>query len=201
MSPYVPSASERIDYVFRILKLNDINDDNDDDDDNDDEVLLDIGCGDGRVCISACKSQKRVKRSIGIDVSPPCIEMARQIAIEEGLSSSSCTFHEFDCTLDADSIVLSDNSVEKNTTTSSSLSTQYPEINKDLQSATIIFMYIYPTLLDRLIPLLSKLCRLKREKNKRSLKIITLTYHLPDEIGVVEHFDKHHDVKIYSNVL
>jgi hypothetical protein len=41
-------------------------------------------------------------RSIGIDVSPPCIAMAKQIAQEEGLSPFQCSFYQADMSADPD---------------------------------------------------------------------------------------------------
>lgn len=39
--------------------------------------------------------------SIGLDVSPPCIEMAKRVANEERLEDL-CQFHEADVTIDPD---------------------------------------------------------------------------------------------------
>lgn len=41
-------------------------------------------------------------RSIGIDVSPPCIALARALAEEENLRSCRCLFLEMDATIDPD---------------------------------------------------------------------------------------------------
>lgn len=43
LSPYVPSAAERIDAFCHWVNL------------NSSDVLLDIGCGDGRVCVTASR--------------------------------------------------------------------------------------------------------------------------------------------------
>lgn len=89
LSPYVPSKAEHIAAFasFAELTAND--------------VLLDIGCGDGRVCIASSSS---TCRSIGVDVSPPCIAMAKQVAGEEGLASR-CAFYQADMTIDPDDLL------------------------------------------------------------------------------------------------
>ena len=49
LSPYVPSSWERIQAFVDLCHLNQYNNDKEGD------ILLDIGCGDGRVCIAAAK--------------------------------------------------------------------------------------------------------------------------------------------------
>jgi 2-polyprenyl-3-methyl-5-hydroxy-6-metoxy-1,4-benzoquinol methylase len=87
-SPYVPSPATRIADFLSFAEL------------NASDVLLDIGCGDGRVCVAAAALLSC--RSIGIDVSPPCIAMAKQIAQEEGLSPLQCSFYQADMSADPD---------------------------------------------------------------------------------------------------
>ena len=88
LSPYVPSQAERIAAFVSFAGL------------EADDFLLDIGCGDGRVCIAAATMAGC--RTAGIDVSPPCIGMAKEIAREEGLSESQCAFFEADMTMNPD---------------------------------------------------------------------------------------------------
>jgi 2-polyprenyl-3-methyl-5-hydroxy-6-metoxy-1,4-benzoquinol methylase len=88
LSPYVPSQAERIAAFVSFAGL------------EADDFLLDIGCGDGRVCIAAATMAGC--RTAGIDVSPPCIDMAKKIAREEGLSESQCVFFEADMTMNPD---------------------------------------------------------------------------------------------------
>jgi tRNA G46 methylase TrmB len=85
-SPYVPSQANRIADFLSFAEL------------NASDVLLDIGCGDGRVCVAAAAAVSC--RSIGIDVSPPCIAMAKEIAQEEGLSPCQCFFYQADMSAD-----------------------------------------------------------------------------------------------------
>jgi 2-polyprenyl-3-methyl-5-hydroxy-6-metoxy-1,4-benzoquinol methylase len=91
-SPYVPSKAERIAAFLSFAEL------------TPPDVLLDIGCGDGRVCIAAAVASS-CRRSIGVDVSPPCIAMAKQVAEEEGYSSQ-CAFYQADMTIDPAVILL-----------------------------------------------------------------------------------------------
>jgi predicted TPR repeat methyltransferase len=88
LSPYVPTQAERIAAFVSFAGL------------EADDFLLDIGCGDGRVCIAAATMAGC--RTAGIDVSPPCIGMAKEVAKEEGLSESQCAFFEADMTMNPD---------------------------------------------------------------------------------------------------
>lgn len=88
LSPYVPSHAERIAAFVSFAGL------------EADDYLLDIGCGDGRVCMAAATIAGC--RTAGIDVSPPCISMANEVAREEGLSESQCAFFEADMTINPD---------------------------------------------------------------------------------------------------
>lgn len=42
---------------------------------------------------------------MGVDVSPPCIQLARQIANEEGLEKMQCSFSEVDATMDPERLL------------------------------------------------------------------------------------------------
>lgn len=86
LSPYVPSKADNIAAFLSFVEL------------SADDVLLDIGCGDGRVCIAAASTIGC--RAIGIDVSPLCVESARKTAREEGISEELCTFFEADMTIE-----------------------------------------------------------------------------------------------------
>jgi 2-polyprenyl-3-methyl-5-hydroxy-6-metoxy-1,4-benzoquinol methylase len=88
LSPYVPSEAERIAAFVSFAGL------------KADDYLLDIGCGDGRVCMAAATMAGC--RTAGIDVSPPCIDMANEVAREEGLNESQCAFFEADMTINPD---------------------------------------------------------------------------------------------------
>jgi 2-polyprenyl-3-methyl-5-hydroxy-6-metoxy-1,4-benzoquinol methylase len=86
LSPYVPTKAASIAAFLSFVQLRGCND-----------VLLDIGCGDGRVCAVAAKLVGC--RAIGLDVSPACIESANKLAKEEGVASL-CQFFQLDATTD-----------------------------------------------------------------------------------------------------
>ena len=90
LSPYVPASAERIAAFVSFANV------------TASDVLLDIGCGDGRVCIAAAKLTKGC-RTVGLDVSPLCIAAAKQLVGEqEELSDLQCEFYEVDAALDPD---------------------------------------------------------------------------------------------------
>jgi 2-polyprenyl-3-methyl-5-hydroxy-6-metoxy-1,4-benzoquinol methylase len=86
-SPYVPTCAQRIMAFINFVQL------------TNDDVLLDMGCGDGRVCLVATQAMLQQQqqqqasqnldnasisrqgqfRAVGIDVSPDCIAMAQRI--------------------------------------------------------------------------------------------------------------------------
>lgn len=161
LSPYVPTKAERIAAFCSFTNL------------KTDDVLLDLGCGDGRVCIAAATLTGC--RTIGIDVSPPCIAMAKEVAKEEGMDENRCFFFEADATVDPD-LLLADSS----------------PLSKLLRSVTVVFLFTYPTLLQSLVPLLDQLT-----KDGRVRAVVTLTYHLSDEI---ERTESEHDFQLYSRI-
>jgi len=67
-----------------------------------------------------------------------------------------------------------------------------------LKSSTVIFLFIYPDLLIRLLPFLSKVTD---GINGSTRVIATLTYHIPESNAVVECIDEVHDIKLYSKVV
>jgi len=170
-SPFVPSSSHHIDALISISQLHGPIDGK-----LQGDVFLDIGCGDGRVCISVAKLTGC--KVYGIDVSPACIAMAKDVADEEGLSDK-CSFFEADATIDPD-ILLSETS----------------SLYEILNSTTVVYLYIYPTLLEKLIPLLSKLTNASH--NTRS--VVTSTYHLTSDQAMSKGWDKKNDIQIYSQV-
>jgi len=66
-----------------------------------------------------------------------------------------------------------------------------------LRHVSCIFLYTYPTLLVKLVPLLSRLT-----KEGRLRAVVTLTYHLKDEDAhfVVDRADPEHDLRLYTTV-
>jgi 2-polyprenyl-3-methyl-5-hydroxy-6-metoxy-1,4-benzoquinol methylase len=90
LSPYVPTSSEKISAFVSLASL------------SASDILLDIGCGDGRVCVAAAKLISC--RAIGLDISPPCIERAKELAVEEGVDNL-CRFYQADATTDPDQLL------------------------------------------------------------------------------------------------
>ncbi len=70
--PYVPTPEE---VVAEMLKMADV---------GKDDVLYDLGCGDGRIVITAAKELGC--RGVGIDIEPLRIEESRKNAIDAGVS-------------------------------------------------------------------------------------------------------------------
>lgn len=86
LSPYVPAQAVRIAALPRFAKL------------EASDVLLDLGCGDGRVCVAMSKLTGC--RAVGVDLSPLCIRLATDLAWEEQGDGVDCTFFQADATLD-----------------------------------------------------------------------------------------------------
>jgi SAM-dependent methyltransferase len=168
LSPYVPTQADRIAAFVSFVGL------------QKEDVLLDIGCGDGRVCVSAIKLSD-CHRAVGLDVSPACIQMARQVAADEGLDEATCSFYELDATI-APQLLLES------------------PLASMLQSVTVVFLYTFPTLLIKLVPLLELLEGLMEKKGK-VLKVVTLTYHLPSSLGVtVGDTNERFDFRLYTRM-
>jgi hypothetical protein len=67
-------------------------------------------------------------------------------------------------------------------------------IAKDILSVSVVYLYTYPTLLNKLVPLLACLFE------KRARAVVTLTYHLPDTVCTIGKVDTDHDFRLYTNV-
>jgi predicted ATPase len=63
------------------------------------------------------------------------------------------------------------------------------------RSATVIYLYTYPTLLQNLVPLLRELT-----KSGQVRAVVTLTYHLSSDIATVESKDETHEFQLYSRI-
>ena len=158
------------------------------------------------------------QRAYGLDVSPPCIDMANQLVQEEGLQEK-VRFFQVDATMDTVELwkqgmsalsccccCFACNAKSCTHKHTNALKTRVsivgaplffsdPSLSQALSTATVVFLYTYPTLLYKLIPLLD---RLTNDFCVRS--VITLTYHLPAENGnVVEHNQKH-DYCVYRSI-
>ncbi|CAM9183467.1 unnamed protein product [Choristocarpus tenellus] len=131
LSPYLPTTQGSIDAFFRFAGVSAT------------DTIVDIGCGDGRVLVTAAKVIGC--RGIGIDISQACIDLAFAVGEAEGVSGL-ISWHCADATL--------------------------PRAFDDLglASASVVYLYAYPTLLTKLQGLLVKIAERAR--------VFTLQYHM-----------------------
>ncbi|CAN0372274.1 unnamed protein product [Ectocarpus sp. 12 AP-2014] len=120
LSPFLPSSPEAMCSFVQMADL------------SADDVILDVGCGDGRVLVTMAKVLGC--RGIGIDVSQACISSAEDIGRAEGVSEL-LSWHCTDATR--------------------------PKVLDELglSVTTVVFLYAYPTLLAQLEVLLTRLRR------------------------------------------
>ncbi len=71
-APYVPTPDHDVRTMLEIGSV------------GRDDVVLDLGCGDGRIVIAAART--RGARGVGIDIDPDKVALARQAADEAGVS-------------------------------------------------------------------------------------------------------------------
>lgn len=83
ISPFVPCAAARIPFVLRAARL------------GASDVLWDLGCGDGRLLHQAATQYGC--RCVGVDIDAPCIEEAKQRAVEQQVGTL-CNFATCDLT-------------------------------------------------------------------------------------------------------
>ncbi|CAM9241391.1 unnamed protein product [Pylaiella littoralis] len=135
LSPFLPSSPAA---MHSFVQMSDL---------RSDDVVLDVGCGDGRVLVTLAKVLGC--RGIGVDISQACIASAKEIASAEGVSEL-LSWHCTDSTR--------------------------PGVFDELQLAatTVVFLYVYPTLLVQLEALLTRL-------RKKGARVFTLQYHLTGE--------------------
>ncbi len=137
-------------------------------------------------------------KSIGLDVSPLCIVTAKEVAREEDLENL-CQFYEVDVTIDPD-LLLSGTFrvllVEQWMSIWPYINARAAEsspIASLLESVTVVFLYTYPTLLEKVVPLLKRLCL------QEALRaVVTLRYHIPG--GVVDREDKENEFQLYTRM-
>lgn len=63
-----------------------------------DDVLFDLGCGDGRILVTAAK--KYGTRCVGIDIDPECIEKSRINVKKAGVEDLVTLYHQDAMTVD-----------------------------------------------------------------------------------------------------
>ncbi|CAM9606222.1 unnamed protein product [Ectocarpus fasciculatus] len=118
LSPFLPSSPDAMSSFVQMTGL------------SAGDVVLDVGCGDGRVLVTMAKVLGC--RGIGIDVSQACISSAEDIGRAEGVSEL-LSWHCTDATRPG---VLDE---------------------LGLSVTTVVFLYAYPTLLAQLGVLLTRL--------------------------------------------
>ena len=95
---------------------------------------MDVGCGDGRVCIALNKVTNC--KCLGVDISPLCVEQARENAEREGCGEGDVGFSQAD--------VCGCVGVEGG------------------GEVDVVYMFVYPTLLSKVGGFLGRMRRLER---------------------------------------
>jgi hypothetical protein len=179
LSPFVPSSASVITGLMGIVDIH-VND-----------VLLDIGSGDGRVCISVAATTGC--ECVGLDVSPPCITLAKSVAREEGVEDK-CTFYELGTTQAALNIFEGKfKSPDSNVVAKT--------ISDAIKGATVVFLFVTPGLLTQLVWLIERLMDTSRGGNGVRA-VVTQTYHFNEEEVefTVADVDTVNDLKLYTSV-
>jgi SAM-dependent methyltransferase len=111
------------------------------------DCVMDLGCGDGRVLIRLASTVGC--QVIGWDCAAKAIEVANTLATDQ---ARRCVFRNVDFTLPLSEDALG-----------------------DLQRVTVVFVYLVHYGLQKIEPLLRRMCN-----GKQLVRIITNTYHLPE---------------------
>ncbi|KAG5191966.1 hypothetical protein JKP88DRAFT_274957 [Tribonema minus] len=120
-----------------------------------DDIIVDIGCGDGRHCqgltlpappAAAAAADDTASGGVGVDVSDECVATARGMAEAEGVADL-LQWHATDITGQGHDEVLEQNG-----------------------PPTVVYLYVYPTLLTQLRPVVRRLC-------ERGAHVVTVQYH------------------------
>ena len=148
--------------------------------------LLDLGCGDGRVMICLQKCFPNRMQSIGIDISDHCISLAESILDRESdIRSEEMKFFKLDL------LNFLGTDYSENDISSESFQNLLKENIEQysLEDTSIIFMYIYPTLMRAIEHhLVHFLHRLSTSPSCRKICIITLKYHMNECMNEYFHF-------------
>ena len=151
-SPFLPTTSVDLVTIFEALDIGPRC------------VMVDLGCGDGRPLIAA--ALLRGCHGVGVDISQECIDLARAIRIEERLNKDMVTFFRLDL-LD-----------DQNKALDLLVAAVEAQANEIDAGVVIIFLYVYPTLLARLVELVRRLASAcQGEGGQRMVQVVTLTYH------------------------
>ena len=71
LAPYVPTPHAVVETMLELVEL------------SEDDVVIDLGCGDGRIVVAAARDYGA--RGIGIDIDPELIETAKRLAKSSGV--------------------------------------------------------------------------------------------------------------------
>lgn len=205
LSPYVPTKAHQIVAFMEFIGL--IRNGNYSENSHTPDTLLDIGCGDGRVCIASTVPiqvtisenttitktttdrsssdsydqivRTTVQKAIGFDISPPCIQMANFLAKQHNVENL-CSFYQVDATQ-----LYSDFKTEKTTShniSSSSSSATTMSFDSSLivmnELRSVTVIFLY-TYPTLLDQLIPLLAYLMNLKNTKLRAVVTLTYHIP----------------------
>ncbi len=125
LAPYVPTSMRVVEKMLDVAEV------------SESDVIYDIGCGDGRIVISAAKL--RGARGVGIDIDPRLIKLARDNAAKEGVADR-VEFREQDATK-AD---FSDATIVMLYLLSESNETLRPHLERQLKPGTPVVAHDYP---------------------------------------------------------
>ena len=158
LSPFLPTTSIDLATIFDALQIGPRH------------VMVDLGCGDGRPLIAAALLHGC--RGVGVDISQECIDSARAIVTEEELNKDVVNFFQLNLLEDRDKALgLVVAAVEAQATEAEA-------------KTVVIFLYVYPTLLARLVGLVRRLAGACQggEGRQRVVHVVTLTYHFRDPL-------------------
>jgi hypothetical protein len=71
LAPYVPTPHAVVEAMLKLAEL------------SEDDVIIDLGCGDGRIVVAAARDYGA--RGIGVDIDPELIEKAKRLAKSSGV--------------------------------------------------------------------------------------------------------------------
>ncbi|KAM3575678.1 hypothetical protein VYU27_002424 [Nannochloropsis oceanica] len=152
LSPFLPTTATDLATIFEALQIGPRH------------IIVDLGCGDGRPLIAA--ALLRGCRGLGVDISQECIDLARTIATEEGLRDK-VKFFRLDLLDDQDKALRF---------LIAAVEAQMSETGGG--EKVVIFLYIYPSLLERLVELVRRLaCACQGEGRQKMVQVVTLAYH------------------------
>ena len=149
--PFVTTAHSRVPVALAALRIRDT------------DLFVDLGCGDGRMVLSA--ASECGARAVGIDISPTLIDCCHRAAAHAGLSCERGDRLRF---LVADMAPLLFEAADGPKAIDSDAIEALSALNK----ATAIYVYALPMVVSKLVPFFLRAMA-------RGARILTLDYHLP----------------------